>query len=110
LTQIETKNPSSDEPLWTPLQVATYLQLVGRDGKPNPELVSNLLLKDPKMPRPKKLGHGRRGRNRFEPDEIRAYRKSLPRCGDGKAPINADGTPAKKRGRKPKATVGGGAA
>lgn len=110
MTPTEAKNTSSDEPLWTTREVAAYLALVDRQGKPNPELVSQVMIRDPNFPRPVKVGASKKARNRFEPAEIRAYRAALPRGGDGKPEVNADGSPAQKRGRKPKAVLGGGGA
>jgi hypothetical protein len=105
LTHADTKKTSIDEPLWTPAQVAEYLGCLEKDGSPSLNQLNQLIFADPNMPKPKKLGTGDR-RNRFEPQEIRDYRANLRRAGEGKPTFKKDGTPAAKRGRKPKAVLG----
>jgi hypothetical protein len=105
LTHIEAEKTNKDEPLWTQAEVAKYLALHDQEGNPSGELVSLLRQRDPAFPKPVKLGGNsgyRSARNRFEPEEIRAYRRNLRRAGE-LPPVNKDGTPAKKRGRKPRA-------
>lgn len=96
---VSPQQPSSEDLFWTSLEVAQRLKLLDNDGLPSVAAVHNAVYRDKSFPRPKKI----RGKNRFVPSEIIAWANSQPAT-DGRS-----STPAQaKRGRKPKAAIGGG--
>lgn len=103
MTQLESKIPNKIE--WaTPLEVAIELRLVDRQGAPKAALVHNKVLHDKTFPRPYKFG---KQQCRFDMAAVRAWAAGQPKAGDGRSELKSDGTPAKKRGRKPLAMLGG---